>query len=56
MERELIYTITYWEEEKEIDKIQVHELNAELIWRLFKELGYLRTDNTSFEVHETFED
>jgi hypothetical protein len=56
MEKKLIYTIIYWEGEKEIDRIRIQELNAELIWRAFKDLGHSRTTNTSFEVHETFED
>jgi hypothetical protein len=56
MEKKLIYTITYWEGEKEIDKIRILELNAELIWRIFKDLGHSRTATTSFEVHEAFED
>ena len=56
MEKKVVYTITYWEGDKVIDKTRVDELNTDLIWRLFKEFGHARTENTTFEVQETFED
>jgi hypothetical protein len=56
MEKKLVYNITYWEGEKVIDQTQVEELNAELIWGLYKEFGHVRTENTTFEVKETFEE
>lgn len=56
MEKQLVYHITYWEEDKIIDRTLVDELNAELIWKRYKEFGHTRTDKTTFEVKETFEE
>ncbi|HEX4375413.1 MAG TPA: hypothetical protein VHZ50_19060 [Puia sp.] len=56
MEKQLVYHITYWEDDKIIDRTLVDELNAELIWKRYKEFGHTRTDNTTFEVRETFEE
>jgi hypothetical protein len=56
MEKQLVYHIAYWEGEKLIDRTLVDELNAELIWKRYKEFGHIRTDDTTFEVKETFEE
>ena len=56
VEKALVFDITYWEGEKAIGYSRVYQLNAELIWDMFRELGHSRTENTTFEVRETFEE
>jgi hypothetical protein len=56
MEKKLVYHITYWEGEQRMDQTQVDELDSELIWKLYKKFGHSRTELTTFEVKETFEE
>jgi hypothetical protein len=44
------------EGEKMIGRTVVDELSAELIRKRYKEFGHSRTENTTFEVQETFEE
>ena len=56
VEKTLVFDITYWGSEKVIGYSRVYQLNAELIWSLFRELGHSRTENATFEVRQTFEE
>ena len=56
MEKKLVYHITYWEGDQEIDHTRVDVLNAQLIWNLYREFGHVRTEHTTFEVRETFDE
>jgi len=56
MEKKIIYHIIFWEEDEMIGRVQIDELKTEIIWKLFKQFGRTRTDNTSFEVKESFEE
>jgi hypothetical protein len=56
MEKKIIYHITYWEIDLKIGETIVDILNAELIWKIFKQFGHTRTENTTFEVRESFEE
>lgn len=56
MEKKIVYHIIFWEEDEMIGRVMVDELKTDIIWKLFKQFGRTRTDNTSFEVKESFEE
>jgi hypothetical protein len=56
MEKRVVYKITFLEGGQSIQTIQIDELNAVLIWNLYKESGFIRTEQTKFLVEESFEE
>jgi len=54
--KKIVFNISYFEVDEQIDSTHINELDEALIWDLFKEFGHERTPVTRYEYEEVFED